>query len=107
MPAVEILPPIGAEPLAPMRDPVLVSDRGDAWMPHPFYRGMRTLLPLCEGIALAWAPCAPASGILLSLWGGNPDNPSDEAIACTISRNGLRALIRDLQSIDQQWGDVG
>ena len=85
----------------PMQEPLLVDERGNAWLPHPFAPGKRIPAPLCEGMAIAWTPARPTH-VVLSLWGGHPENPSDESIGALLSRSGLKRLIADLQSIDQQ-----
>ena len=85
----------------PMQEPLLVDERGNAWLPHPFAPGMRILAPLCEGLAVAWTP-ASMTHVVLTLWGGNPDNPSDESIGALLRQPGLKRLIADLQSIDRQ-----
>lgn len=105
MGAVHILPSPGGErqdPFPPMRAPLIVTERGEAWVPHPFYPDLTINVPLCEGLAVAWAPCTPVHGIILSIWGGNPENPSDESVTATLTRPGLKRLIADLQSIADQ-----
>lgn len=90
----------------PMDTPILLSDRGTVFVPHSFYAGVSTELPLSRGTALAWAPFPEVDGTLLVFAGGNPAEPTDESIAVTVSRVGLRALIRDLQSIDRQLDEM-
>lgn len=105
MGAVHILPAPGndrLDPFPPMARPVLVTDLGEAWVAHPFYRGVTTNVPLCEGLAVAWAPCTPLRQIILSIWGGHSENPSDESVTTTLTRPGLKRLIADLQSIADQ-----
>ncbi len=109
MGAVHILPAPGGnrlDPFPPMARPVLVNDLGEAWVPHPFYPGMTTNVPLCEGLAVAWAPCTPLRQVILSIWGGNRENPSDESVTTTLSRAGLTRLIADLQSIADQLDEL-
>lgn len=86
----------------PLPHPVLLTDHATVYVPHPFYPGSVTELPLSRGTALAWAPFLDVDGALLVIGGGNPIQPTDEAIAVTLSRAGLDALIRDLKSIALQ-----
>lgn len=98
--------PVASGTVPPIATPILHTDYSTVFVPHGHYPGMAAELPLSQGLGLAWVPCAEVAGVLLVLWGGNPDDPTDEAIAVTLSRAGMRALIRDLTSIDQQMGDL-
>lgn len=89
-------------PIAPFPGPVIINDWGEVFVPHAFFPRSVTSLPLCRGAALGWAPFPEVGGVLLAVFGGNPDAPSDESMAVALSRDGLRALIADLQSIDEQ-----
>ena len=89
-------------PCAPFAAPILVNDRGEGFFPHAFCQGEVMLLPICRGLAMGWAPAPEANGVLLSIFAGNPDTPTDESVATVLSHDGLRALIADLQSIEQQ-----
>lgn len=86
----------------PMQAPVLHTDDGTAFVPHAFDFARSVELPLARGVGLAWAPCPPIDGALLIMAGGNLAEPTDDAIAITLSRAGIRALIRSLQSIECQ-----
>lgn len=101
MGTVHTLPPAADPSCPPIADPLLLDDRGNIWIKHPFTPDRRVRMPLCEGLRLEWAPLC-TEHILLSLWGGNPENPAEEALALTFSRDDLRRMIADLQSIDQQ-----
>lgn len=90
----------------PLPAPVLLSDRGTVFAPHAFYAGVSAELPLSRGMALHWTPFPEIDGALLFFAGGNPAEPTDESIAVTVGRDGLRALIRDLQSIDRQLDEM-
>ncbi|HKY80850.1 MAG TPA: hypothetical protein VJM09_05190 [Sphingobium sp.] len=98
--APEVAAPAG--PIAPFPDPLLLNDWGEVLVPHAFFPWSHTSLPLSRGLAMGWAPFAAVDGALIAFFGGNPDAPTDESIAVSLSRDGLRALIRDLQAIDQQ-----
>ena len=89
---------------APFAGPILIDDFGNGYFPHAFLAGAATALPICRGLAKGWAPAPEIGGVLLAMFAGNPDEPTDEALATLLSRDGLRALIADLQSIDQQLG---
>ncbi|WP_236576306.1 hypothetical protein [Sphingobium sp. S8] len=93
-----------SEPSAPFAGPILIDDFGNGYFPHAFMPGTATALPICRGLAKGWAPAPEVGGVLLAIFAGNPDEPTDEAVATLLSRDGLRALIADLQSIDQQLG---
>lgn len=90
-------------PLSPLADPVLVDDRGDALLPHPFDAGAGIRLPVGSGLTVDWAPVTSAQ-ILLALWAGTDRQHSDESIATVITRDELQGLILALMSIDQQLG---
>lgn len=92
-------------PIAPFPDPVVINDWGHVFVPHAFFPRSVISLPLCRGAALGWTPFPEVAGVLLAIFGGNPDALSDESMALTLSRDGLRALIADLQSIDDQLGE--
>lgn len=101
-PSIELLPPIPDDPIEPFSMPVLLDDRGCAWIPHGFRPGFCTLTHICEGAALGWAPIPEMNKALIAISGGNPFAPTDEAIALAMSRRGLRGLIQGLQSIERQ-----
>lgn len=86
----------------PMQGTVLYSDNGTVFVPHAFEHGRSVELPLSRGVAVSWAPCPEVDGALFILAAGNLAQPSDEAIAITLSRDGVRALARSLQLIDAQ-----
>ncbi len=101
--AAEILPPIEPDCPPPFGLRILLNDDGRAWIPHAFRAGMFTELPVCEGMAMGWAPVSEIGKVLLAFGGGNPFAPTDEQLAVALSARGLRALIRDLQAIERQW----
>ena len=74
-------------------------------MPHPFADGWSATVLVCQGVSIGWAPWPTNHAILLSIWGGTPaTRPSEHNVTATLSRDGLRALIADLQAIDAQLG---
>lgn len=110
---IEILPPehrVGADrpPLAPFALPLLVRNHGRAghygWVPDVWRHGCTRYVELCEGLALGWTPAPEIDRAVLVVMGGNPAAPSDDHVAATLSREVLRALIADLQSIEAQMG---
>lgn len=105
MSVAEVLPSIDAAPFLPFRDPILITPDGDAWIPHAFRLKLISLQPICQGISLAWAPVPEVGKALLVIAGGNSDAPTEESVAAFVSREGLRNLIADLQSIDDQLGE--
>lgn len=100
----EILPPLDGPP--PMEHAVFIDDAHRAWVPHPFLPDARRALPLRSGLAMGWTPFPEARGALVALWAGNQDSPSEQAIAVALSREGLKAFIADLQSVDRQLEDM-
>lgn len=100
---VHILPPIEEASCAPMASPILHLDDGTAWVPSAFVAGVYGNVPICAGLAMGWQPVREVGQIVLVFQGGNPAAPTDEIVAAALSRAGLRAMIRDLQSIDRQW----
>ena len=100
---VHILPPLDDEAFAPMASPILHLDDGTAWVPNAFVAGAYGNLPLCAGVAMGWQPVPEVDRIILVFQGGNAAAPTGESVAAALSRPGLRAMIRDLQSIDRQW----
>jgi hypothetical protein len=105
-PFAEILPPEAHDALPPISAPVLLGSDGRGWIPHAHRPGMYVEREVAIGIGLAWTPVAEAGRVLLCLAGGNPRNPSDEALTVLVSRQGLREMIADLRSIDDQLGDM-
>lgn len=91
-------------PHAPFPDPILINDHGEGFFPQAFWPGTVAVLPICRGLATGWAAAPEVEGVLLALYAGNPDEPTDESMATLLSRDGLRALIAGLQSIDEQLG---
>ncbi|SEI69246.1 hypothetical protein SAMN05518849_101576 [Sphingobium sp. AP50] len=96
---------IGEGDFPPIATPILHTDRGTVFVPHGHYVGRSAELRLLRGVGLAWAPCPEADGALLVFSGGNPAEPTDEAIAVTLSRAGIRALIASFDAIDRQLGE--
>lgn len=86
---------------SPMTEPLLIDGHGFALMPHAYVSGFHLRTFVAEGMGMTWTPLS-ADRIILCLVGGNPAAPTNEALATSISRNGLRELIADLQSIDRQ-----
>ncbi|OJY68674.1 MAG: hypothetical protein BGP16_05410 [Sphingobium sp. 66-54] len=100
--APEVLPPEDGDRLPPIPYPILIAENGNGWIPHAFNPGIHVCRPVVRGIGLAWTPAPEVGGLLLCIAGGNPRQPTDEAVATFISRKGLREIIADLQSIDAQ-----
>lgn len=89
----------------PFTAPVVVTPAGNAIVPYPFADGVSATVLVCTGVSLGWVPWPTGDAILLSIWGGTPQTrPSEHNVTATLSRNGLRALIADLQAIDAQLG---
>ncbi|MDX3908875.1 MAG: hypothetical protein QHC67_03555 [Sphingobium sp.] len=86
----------------PMPPPLLISCDGKGWFPDPFMPCAFRLTTICAGLAMGWAEAPELGGAVLNFVGGNENNPTDEAVAVTLTREGLRNLIRDLVSIDAQ-----
>lgn len=101
-PSVELLPPIKADPIEPFAIPILLDDRGCAWIPDAFNAALYQLLPVCEGATLGWAPIPELNKALIAIQGGNPFAPTGDVLAIAISRRGLRGLIDALRSIEAQ-----
>ena len=97
-----------SSPIPPFPEPILVED-GRAWLPVSIAPGYFVLTHLHAGCGLGWAPFGGADLILLNVTGGgDPESKPEryESVAFTISRCGLRALISDLQLIEQQLDPV-
>lgn len=92
-------------PLPPLERAVLIDDRGYALLPHPFDKGAGMRLPVGDGLTIDWTPI-DRSRILVALWAGWPDRPTDESIATSMTRADLQQLILGLISIDQQIGAI-
>lgn len=88
--------------LLPLAAPVLIDPDGCGWFPHAHVPGAYVSRDIAIGIGLAWAPVPELDKVLLVLHGGNPRNPSDDAIAAVLTRDGLRGMIADLSSIAAQ-----
>lgn len=86
----------------PMETVILHTDQGTVFVPNPYQPGRRQEMPLSRGVAIGWSPCPEIDGALIVMSGGNPLEPTEEAIAFTISRQGLKAIIGSLQSINRQ-----
>ncbi|MCW2412038.1 MULTISPECIES: hypothetical protein [unclassified Sphingobium] len=98
----EILPPEGATPFPQAQDPLLIDERGFGWVPHAFRPGFCAYTPITRGVGIAWWPIQEIGGAIISAYGGNPAQPTDESVVFSITREGLRGLIADLQSIADQ-----
>lgn len=91
--------------LPPFSTPVIVRPSGTAILPYPFAEHVNATVMVCAGVSLGWAPWPTGDAILLSIWGGTPQTrPSEHNVTATLSRDGLRALITDLQAVDAQLG---
>lgn len=94
-------------PLQPISTPIVIDERGYAWVPHPDpFLGIFGNPIGCyvhAGIRLGWAPMPlpPPGGVLLTLFGGPRAEPGfeEDGVAAFITRDGLNALIADLQAI--------
>jgi len=86
----------------PMAPPLLISINGKSWFPDPFIPGAFRLSRISIGLAMGWADAPELGGVVLNFVGGNLEDPTDENVAVSLSREGLRNLIRDLVSIDAQ-----
>ena len=91
------------EGFAPIGVPVVVDGRGYAWLPVP---GGQDVVGwhLKPGLRVAWAPLPGNTGALLHMLAGIVDDPAYETdgLAITLTRDGLRRLIADLQSVEAQ-----
>ncbi|NWK96540.1 hypothetical protein DM806_12890 [Sphingobium lactosutens] len=98
-----LLSGIGMPPgdLLPL-DHVAITDHGTAWLPDAHRPGARRELQLCHGLGIAWAPAAEVGRVILYMIGGNPMQPTDEALAIDMPIGGLETYIADLQSILRQ-----
>lgn len=96
-----------AGPLPPISTPIVVNERGFAWLPNPDpFVGIFGNPIVCyvhAGIRLGWAPMPlpTPGGVLLTLFGGLRAEPGfeEEGVATFITREGLNGLIGDLQAI--------
>jgi hypothetical protein len=92
-PTATILPPEGAFP--PCAVPIVVVD-DHALVPHPL--DGHVAVALREGVHIAWAPVA-GGGVLLPMFFGRD---AALGVAVSMTRDGFRAMIADLQSIEAQ-----
>lgn len=105
-PRLAIVPPVlSGEPLLPMTRQVFVDDKGGAWVPHAFDPQRMRYGELANGVALGWAPVPESDMVLVSMFAGNPTEPTEDAITIVLTRDGLREVIANLRSIDDQLGD--
>jgi hypothetical protein len=99
-----------AGPPQPFSSPIVIDDRGYAWVPHPDpFLGILGIVgnPIgCyvhAGLRLGWAPMPlpPPGGVLLTLFGGPRAESGfeEDGVAAFITRDGLNGLIADLQAI--------
>lgn len=95
-----------ASPLQPISKPIVIDERGYAWVPSPDPMRQHYAKIGCyvhAGIRLGWAPMPlpPPGGVLLTLFGGPRAEPGfeEDGVAAFITRAGLNALIADLQAI--------
>lgn len=93
---------------APLPEPVLLNDRGDALLPVPGSAlGEQVWAKVCAGVILQWTPASEAPGAIVSLWGGPPDETGTvglnyEGFATFLTPTGLRAFAADLRAIADQ-----
>jgi len=93
----EILGPKAEQPMCPYDGPLVVFEAGHAILPHP--HGEMTMVPIRDGIHLAWTKTPELGGITM-FWFAGQD--ADVGFATSLTREGLRAIIRDLKSIEAQ-----
>lgn len=100
----------------PIPFPVVVTSDGRVTLPvpdadPPATADNRSLEALFEhkmvsaelhaGMTLQWAPMEPQGGLLIEFRGGAPDGDEcRDAVACFLTRRGLKALIADLAAIE-------
>jgi hypothetical protein len=102
MPDAEILPPEGS--LRPFDGPlILVGDERDYRVIIPDPSGNLASVPLREDLHLGWTYEERLGGAILCLFAGHA---ADAGFAVKCSREGVRELIADLQSIDAQLGEL-
>lgn len=90
----------------PFAKPIVIDEQGFAWVPDPI------AFPQCSdevigcyvhsGVMLGWAPMSlPAPGVLLTMFGAPRADALEivDGVAAFITRDGLKALIADLQAI--------
>lgn len=85
----------------PIPGPIRIGPQGGAWLPVPGAPASLQLgLFVHTGMRLTWAPIATI-GALLQITGGHAfgDEEDIDALAFTISAEGLGALIADLEHI--------
>jgi len=95
---VEICDPDPVRTLLPFAEPVLLLENGAALVPLPF--GGHAPVATRVGLAVGWSPAPELGGILLCIIAGAID--ADMGVAVSLSREGLAALIGDLESIERQ-----
>ena len=94
----------GRTRLPPIAAPLVVDDHGIVWLPAPDGSGSLIGSYVHAGLRMGWAPVPDLGGLLLVQWGGSASEPGfeEEGVTTFFSRDGLRRLIADLQSIDDQ-----
>lgn len=102
----EILPPEGRKPFAQAIEPLIIDERGSAFVPNPFIARCDDLAFVRQGMCLAWWPLPEFQAVVLAIYGGNHSAPSNDSVVTAISREGIEALIADLQSIHDQLEPV-
>ncbi|MDQ2736993.1 MAG: hypothetical protein M3Y55_18835 [Pseudomonadota bacterium] len=97
----------GSVPFAPIGTPVVVDERGYAWLPGPYGSGCKIGSYVHAGVRMGWTPVPELHGLLLIQLGGRASDSAfeEEGLTAFLTRDGLRRLIVDLQSIDAQLGD--
>lgn len=96
-----------AQGAPPPMSTVVVDEQGYAWLPHPGGNGDLIRSFVHAGVRIGWAPVPELGGMLLSQWGGpGPDADFEEdGLTTFLTRDGLRAIIGDLQAIEAALGD--
>lgn len=100
----------------PIAVPVVIDEAGRVTLPVPDFdppvtTDNRTLETMFEykmvtaqlhaGMTLQWAPIETQGGLLIEFRGGQPDgDETRDAVACFLTRRGLKALIADLTAIE-------
>lgn len=99
---------LGAPPA--FHTPLAFDDEGYIWVPNPDperHDPSDTLSCFLHGgVRIGWAPLPEKGGLVLTVWGGfrAEDGYEEEGVAAFITRDGLKALIRDLEAIHAAAG---
>lgn len=102
--AIAVAGGAGSGTLPPIAQPVVVDEKGYAWLPAPNDRDDEVSIYVHHGMRIGWTPVPELDGLIVCLWGGAAADADfdEEGLAAFYTRDGLARLIADLTGVHAQ-----